>query len=196
VALVWACPITVKDYAAAGRTVPAPVLRCPRCATVLARDGTYRRWLCHHGARLEILIPRGRCRRCRVSHALLPDFVVAHHTHCVDTIAAAVSGRGGESVAPSTAAGWRRRFAAHHAALAAGVAAAQVAWGGDAPPRTPTPPLVELVVALWQAARRRAGRVPAPWRLWNLVTGTSWLATRVNSTWAGVGVVPVPGPSP
>jgi hypothetical protein len=126
-----------------------------------------------------------------MSHALLPSFVVAHHLDTAETMGAALAGRTGEVPAP-TVAGWRRRLRDNNAALTAGAAAAVVSLGAEAPRVQELEDPSSLVQVLWWAVASRVGmRAPRPWSLLNLVTGSSWLATRVKSSWVGVGVVPI-----
>jgi hypothetical protein len=127
---------------------------------------------------------------------LLPDFVVAHHLDSADTIAAAVHCLADAAVPASTVAGWRRRWRANHDDLVVGASAALVASSGVAPTGRLASSMPALVGALWLAARDRARTSPTPWRLLNLMTGTTWLAHRVNSSWAGVGLVPVAARGP
>lgn len=72
---------------------------------------------------------RGRCPGCAASHALLPDFVVAHHLDTADSIGAALLGQPVPPVPAITVAGWRRRWRANEADLVAGTAAAHVVLG-------------------------------------------------------------------
>ncbi|MHB1911151.1 MAG: hypothetical protein ACYCTI_03745 [Acidimicrobiales bacterium] len=131
------------------------------------------------------------------SHALLPDFVVAHRPDTAETSGAALAGALGSTVPASTVAGWRRRAWANQAALAAGIGAAVLTWSEDSHVVGADLDLPGHVTALWSAARRRTGAgLPRPWRLLNLVTGANWLATRVKSFWMGVGLVPVPARDP
>ncbi len=196
-AVTWPCHLDVEDYAGAGQTPFPPRLACPDCALPLALDGSYPRVVRHHGHLLRLRIRRGRCGPCGASHALLPDFVVAHRPDTAETSGAALAGAPGSSVPASTVAGWRRRALANHAALVAGVGAAAVTWSDDAHVVGADLDLAGLVMALWSSARWRTGPgLPRPWRLLNLVTGASWLATRVKSFWTGVGRVPVPAGDP
>ncbi len=134
---------------------------------------------------------RGRCRSCAVSHALLPEFVVAHHLDTADTTGAAVVGQPTPSVPATTVAGWRRRWRTNEADLVAGTAAAHVALAGDVVPDEWAATLAVLVLALWLAARERGAAWATPWRALNGITGMSWMARRVKSSWVGVGCGPV-----
>lgn len=191
-AVVFACPFSVASYVARAEGWAPERPSCPTCGGELSKDGTYPRWLRHRGARLRLRIQRGRCRRCGTSQALLPDFVVANHLDSIESIAAALEGHASAVPAP-TVAGWRRRLGANHAALVAGLRAGALAWGDDRAAWA-EPELSVLVRRLWRAAAMRVGpgRLPGPWPLLNVVSGSSWMATRVKSSWTGVGPMPVP----
>lgn len=195
-AVVWSCAMSVEEYADVGRAVPVPGVRCPLCRTPLRPDGGYPRQVRLRGRRHQLWVRRGRCARCATSHALLPDFVVAHRLDTTDTIAAALNGQPDPTLPVSTVAGWRRRRHTNHPDLVAGTGAALVSFSGTAPAGAAAHSLAALVAALWLAVRDRGGRASTPWRLLNAVTGTTWMACRVNSSWAGVGLVPVAARAP
>lgn len=188
--------MSVEDYASAGRDVPTPVVGCPRCRTRLRPDGGYPRLVRYRGQRHHLWVCRGRCTRCRSSHALFPDFVVAHHLDTADTIAAAVHGRGDPTLPASTVAGWRRRWHTNSSDLIDGTSAAFVAVTGTAPTGPGAESVAVLTAALWLAVRDRGGRASTPWRLLNAMSGTSWMARRVKSSWAGASHLPVPARGP
>src|SRR5262249_8033737 len=142
VVMVWPCTLPVDAYAAAGREVEFPRPPCPSCAGPLVWWSGYPRWLrapdrCH-----RIFVPRLRCGRCAVSHALLPAFVLAWRLD-----AAAAGGAGVAQVAGgacgirpaaaragvpyTTARGWVRRFRARAPALGIAFAALAVELGGE-----------------------------------------------------------------
>lgn len=122
--------------------------------------------------------------------------MVRHHLDPAETIAGAITGQHDEILPASTVAGWRRRWRANHNDLVAGVSAALVVFSGVAPSGPAAGSLPELTAALWLAASDRYHTSPSPWQLLNVITGTTWLAERVNSSWVGVGQVPVVGHSP
>jgi hypothetical protein len=72
VAIVWPCPLPVDVYVAAGRGVEFPRPECPSCAGPLVLWSGYRRHRRAAGRCRKIFVPRLRCGRCRVTHALLP----------------------------------------------------------------------------------------------------------------------------
>jgi hypothetical protein len=205
-AIVWACPLSVEDYAAAGRAVPVPRPDCPRCERPMAFEGSYRRVVRDGVSELVVRVRRARCPRCDVEHALLPDFLAGRGRYRVDTIGAAVAAAALALPAPggvpaSTTRAWRRGFRGREAELAAGMAAAAVVLG-DLAPRLPVdhgPTAVALaaVAAAWVAARRRRPRsTPSLWRFANAMVGGRLWSTRVELAWAlrGLPAAPAHGP--
>ncbi|MGH9247284.1 MAG: DUF6431 domain-containing protein [Acidimicrobiales bacterium] len=190
------CPVSVERYAAVGRAVPRPAAACPRCGERLRADGGYGRQVRANGRRHRVWVLRGRCSSCAASHALLPEFVLAHHLDTVDTIGAALVGQPDPALPATTVAGWRRRWRANRADLAVGAAAAHVALSGTIVTDDRAGSLPGLIVALWLAARERGAASATPWRSLNVITGMSWLARRRDSSWAGVGLVPVTARAP
>ena len=101
----------------------------------------YRRFVCPGGRCRGIRVPRLRCGRCRVSHALLPAFALAWRldaAEAVGSVIARVAG-GACGVRPAAAAagvpyttarGWARRFAARAGELAVSFSALAVELGG------------------------------------------------------------------
>ena len=187
--VVSPCPLSVEEYARGSGRAADPVLLSSLSRSLRPESG-YWRQVRHRGVRHRLWVHRARCTPCASTHALLPDFVVLHHLDSVDTIAAAVSGRTDLCLLATTAAGWRRRWRANHAELVAGISAALVAVSGVAPAGADASSLPALVAAVWLAVRDRARTSLTPWRLLNVMTGTTWLADRVNSSWAGIGRVP------
>jgi len=102
----------------------------------------YLRWV-RYGRTRRIWVRRATCRGCRVSHALLPAFLLARRLDAVEAIGAglawAVRRRGMRPIAArlgvphSTARDWRRRFRARAPTLAAGLAALAVEVAGSVP---------------------------------------------------------------
>jgi len=125
VAIVWPCPLTVDAYVAAGREVGFPRPECPSCAGPLVFWSGYRRHVREGGRCRKIFVPRLRCGRCRVSHALLPAFALAWRLDAVEVIGVLAEVAGGRcGVRPAaararvpytTARGCVRRFAARAA---------------------------------------------------------------------------------
>ena len=75
-AIVWPCRLSVAEYAAAGKVHRRDATGLPDCGRALIGWSVYWRWL-REGAERRIWIRRARCRSCRRTHALLPDFVHA-----------------------------------------------------------------------------------------------------------------------
>lgn len=159
------------------------------CGQRLAGWGGYWRWV--RGPRTEhVWIRRGRCTGCRRSHALLPDFLLAHRLDEVEVIGRSltlhVSGVSMRGVAEqlavplTTARGWQRRFQIRAPALAATFvafairldpAAVLLATNGEVA-------ALEALGAAWQRARARfEHRVPPIWRFWSFISGGYALGT-------------------
>ena len=192
-AVVWPCPYSIDSYIRAERAVRVPPLNCPRCRRPFVAAGGYQRHVRWRARRYVVWIRRGHCRACDATHALLPDFLIANHLDTVDDIAAAVTGPAPELPA-RTIAGWKRRYRANTWALHAGIAASVVARGG-----TPLVPddVATALDLLHRVLTDRYERVyPQRWRLLNVITGMSWMARRVKSHWAGVGLVPIGARAP
>ena len=75
--MVWPCPLPVEVYAELGRDVQFPRPDCPSCGARMVFWSGYRRFIRAGGRCRRIWVPRLRCGRCRVSHALLPAFALA-----------------------------------------------------------------------------------------------------------------------
>src|SRR5437762_9820514 len=124
VAIVWPCPLPVDAYVAAGRKVEVPRPACPSCGESLVFWSGYWRHVRAGGLAggrcPKIFVPRVRCGPCRVSHALLPAFVLAWRLDVAETVGAGIAeGAGGgcgvrpaaarRAVPRTTARGRRRR---------------------------------------------------------------------------------------
>ena len=141
-AIVWPCPLPVDAYVAAGREVEVPRPVCPSCAGPLVFWSGYWRHVRAAGRCPKIFVPRVRCGPCRVSHALLPAFVLAWRLDVAETVGAVLAevAGGGCGVRPAaarravpytTARGWVRRFRRRARELGAGFAALAVELGGE-----------------------------------------------------------------
>ena len=112
-AIVWPCPLPVDAYVAAGREVEVPRPACPSCAGPLVFWSGYWRHVRapSTGRCPKIFVPRLRCGPCRVSHALLPAFVLAWRLDTAETVGAVIAevAGGGCGVRPA-AARWRVRI--------------------------------------------------------------------------------------
>ena len=142
VAIVWPCSSSVEEYAAAGRAVRVPRVDCPDCGRPMGLWSGYERYL-RLGRVHRVWVRRAKCRPCRVTHALVPSFVLLRRLDAVEVIGVAleraVAGAGlrpvaaGLDVPHTTARDWRRRFRARAPALAVGLAALVVERGGGPP---------------------------------------------------------------
>jgi hypothetical protein len=146
-------------------------------------------------------VPRLRCGRCRVSHALLPAFVLAWRLDAAEVIGVVIadvaSGRcgvrpaaGRAGVPYTTARGWVRRFAARAPRLGAGFAALAVELGG--PAITPPAGAARLALAAIGAAFTAASGLPGwaglgAWRFASSVSGGTLIAANITSPFLMVG---------
>ncbi|MHB1535760.1 MAG: hypothetical protein ACYC1D_14370 [Acidimicrobiales bacterium] len=207
--IVWPCKLNVDAYVAAGREVTVPRPDCPGCGVAMGRWGGYERKL-RVGVDRVVWFRRVRCEPCAVSHAMIPAFCLVGRLDGVEVIgpalAAGVSGSPDREVAEridlpvTTVRGWRRRHRDRAPLLVAGVVAVVVGLGAVAPRLSGDPERasVEVVGALWAAAKARLGERAGPaWRCWAVVTGGTALAPNTNPPWTGGGIgallVPVPG---
>ena len=198
-AIIWPCTLTSSSYAAAGKSIVAPALRCPICLVWLMQWGGYWRWLRAPLLIERIWIRRGRCRLCRRTHALLPDLVLVRR---LDEVA--VIGRGMAlkiivnvglrpiaehlDVPHTTLRTWWRRFQARSPTLQARCSALAVALDG-------TPVVlatsgeraaVDALQMVWQRANVRFGEAVGDlWRFWSRISGGQALGTNMTSPWAG-----------
>ena len=199
VAIVWPCSSSVEEYAAAGRAVRVPRVDCPDCGRPMGLWSGYERYL-RLGRVHRVWVRRAKCRPCRVTHALVPSFVLLRRLDAVEVIGVAleraVAGAGlrpvaaGLDVPHTTARDWRRRFRARAPALAVGLAALVVVLGGAAPALpagSEVAALAALGAAAWQVRYRAGALAPTRWRLGAVVTGGGWLATTTSPPWAGLG---------
>lgn len=211
-AIVWACALSVDEYAAAGRAVVVPRADCPACATAMGFWSGYERSVRHRGPALKLWVRRARCQRCRASHALVPSFCLVGRLDDVEVIGAVLTAvvdeaRGVRPVAEeadvphTTARDWVRRFCRRAALIGAAFAAVAVEVSGLAPSFAMPPAVGEQALAAihqaFTAVAARAG--PALSSLWcfvALVTGGTLLATNTNPLSIVLGrrrlIVPVP----
>ena len=127
-AIVWPCTLSVDAYAAAERNVEVPRAECPSCRGPMVFWSGYLRFVRHEGRAHRIWVPRGRCRPCSATHALLPAFVVLHRLDSIETIGDVLeSSTSGGGVRPAaerlgvphtTARGWVRSFGRRARSLA------------------------------------------------------------------------------
>jgi hypothetical protein len=89
-AVPWACPLTVEEYASAGRGVEVPRPDCPSCGRPMTFEGWYPRLVRIFPTTWRIFIRRAVCNRCGNGHALLPDFVTRGRLDHIGVIGAGV----------------------------------------------------------------------------------------------------------
>ena len=146
-------------------------------------------------------MPRLRCGRCRVSHALLPAFALAWRLDAAEAVGgviARVAGAGcgvrpaaaAAGVPHTTARGWVRRFAARAGELAVSFSALAVELGAEAV--RPLADLLRSAVAAIGAAFTAAAALPGwaalgRWRFASAVTGGSLLAANASSPFLIIG---------
>jgi hypothetical protein len=184
VAIVWPCPLPVDAYVAAGRWVVGPRPACPSCAGLMVWWAGYWRYVREAGRCQKIFVPRLRCRRCRVTHALLPAFVLVGRLDVVETVGGVigeVAGRGcgarpaaeRAGVPHTTAREWLRRFRDRAAGTGVAFAALAVELGGEA--LRPAVDAVQFAFAAVRAAFAAAVGLSG-WLavgLWRFVSATS-----------------------
>ena len=211
-AIVWACALSVDEYAAAGRALVVPRPDCPACATAMAFWSGYERSVRHRGPALKLWVRRARCRRCGASHALVPSFCLVGRLDDVEAIGAVLTAVVGEArgvrpvakeadVPHTTARDWVRRFCRRAALIGAAFAAVAVEVAGLAPSLPAGRGLGEhalgAIRSTFATVRSRAGpALPALWCFVALVTGGRLLATNTNPLSIVLGrrllIVPVP----
>jgi hypothetical protein len=161
----------------------------------------YRRYVREAGLCRKIFIPRLRCRSCRVTHALLPAFLLAWRLDAAEVIgiviaevAGGVSGvrpaghRAG--VPDTTARGWVRRFTARAPALGVAFAALSVELGGEAvrPPADAGRFALAAIGAAFDAAAGLPGWLAlGVWRFASAVSGGRLVTANTISPWLVVG---------
>jgi len=146
-------------------------------------------------------VPRLRCGRCGVTHALLPAFVLAWRLDVAETVGAVIAevASGACGVRPAaaragvphtTARGWVRRFGARAPELGVAFAALAVELGGDAV--RPVADAGGFALAAIGAAFGAAAGLPGwlavgVWRFASSVSGGSLIAANATSPWLMVG---------
>ena len=210
VSMVWPCLLSVEAYASAGRGVDVPRLECPRCAMPMCLWAGYRRWVRSAGRCWWIFVPRQRCARCVITHAVLPAFVLAGRLDVADSIGwvleTVASGAVGVrraavsvSVAHTTAREWQRRFTARAGELGVAFAGLCAELGG--PVLAPLADVVAGAVAAIGAAFTAVCEFPgwaglSRWRFASAVSGGGVLAANTISPFLVVGkrrfLAPVP----
>lgn len=194
VAIVWPCPLSVDAYVDAGRGIEVPRPQCPSCDTPTGWWSGYWRHARHGGLCHRLFIPRVRCGRCQVSHALLPAFLLVGRLDVVETIGSVIEevASGAVGVRPAarrvdvphtTAREWWRRFRGRAERLAVAFAALAVDLGGAAvtPLRHLEGWALAAMAAAWDAAAGLPGWAALGW--WRFVSaacGAMLIATNTN----------------
>jgi hypothetical protein len=196
VSIVWAWRESVAEYVAAGQQVVAPLPECPACHRQLGKWSGYWRWVRYPVDQRRIWIRRTRCRPCRSSHALLPDFLFFRRLDEVATIGQVLALRAGVEIElralarrfdlpRETLRGWWDRFRARSPTLLAEVV--EVAIDLDAAPldlrQSGEAVVFEALDQTLHRARRRFGeqRVGEVWRFWSRISGGKVLTTNTST---------------
>jgi hypothetical protein len=145
----------------------------------------------------KIFVPRLRCGCCRVSHALLPAFVLAWRLDVAETVGAVIAqvagGRCGvrpaaerAGVPYTTARDWVRRFSVRAGGLGAAFAALAVELGGEpVVPRPAADPRGFALAAVGAAFGAAAGLpgwlAVGCWRFASAVSGGRLIAANTGS---------------
>ena len=194
-AIVWPCSLPVDAYVAAGRQVEFPRPDCPSCAGPLVFWYGYRRYVRMAGRCQKIFVPRVRCGRCAVTHALLPAFVLAGRLDVAESVGGVIGevagGAGGVrpaaarlGVPHTTAREWLRRFGARAGELGVAFAALAVELGGEAirPAADPAGFALAAIAAAFDAACALPGwLVLGLWRFAVAVSGGRLIAASKGS---------------
>lgn len=167
----------------------------------MMRWSGYRRFIRLDGLCRAVFVPRARCGRCRVTHALLPAFVVVGRLDVVETIGAVIEEVAGgplgvrpaataADVPHTTARGWVRRFGSRAARLSVAFAALAVELGGEVVDVVGdlTGAALAAIASAFELARSLVGwdRL-GPWRFASAVSGGRLIATNTNSPYLIVG---------
>lgn len=200
-AIVWPCPTTVEQYAAAGRAADVPRPDCPGCGGAMTRWSGYRRIVRDVERDHSIFVPRLRCGACGATHALVPAFCLTMRLSCTATIGAVleevVDGPGGlrpaarrHGVIHETARGWVRRFRRRSTEIAARFAALVVELSGEVV--TPLDDVAAYALAAIRAAYAAACGLPGwsgidLWRFVAVVSGGGLLSTNTSSPYLVIG---------
>jgi hypothetical protein len=194
VVIIWPCSLSPLSYAAVGKSIVVPRLRCPNCLVWLMRWGGYWRWLRAPLLIERVWIRRGRCGVCRRTHALLPDLVLARRLDEVAIIgrgiALKVIGHVGLrpvaehlEVPHTTLRSWWRRYRARSPTLLGHCTALAVALDGTPVMLTTSGERAALDVlqVAWQRAHDRFGEaVGGLWQFWSRISGGHALG--INTT--------------
>jgi hypothetical protein len=211
-AIVWPCPVLVEEYVALGRDFQVPRPNCPGCCAPMTFSSGYRRWVRVKGVCHRLWIRRGRCRPCRVSHALIPSFCLLGRLDVVASVGEAIVSvvMGATGVRPvaerlqvpfTTARDWVRKFTRSARRLWAGFSALSVRFSGLAPDLggdTPAKGALAAIVHAWELAAERldASLVLELFGFASVVTSGAMISSTTNPPWLVLGkkrfIPPVP----
>jgi hypothetical protein len=193
VVMVWPCGLSVDEYVEAGRQVDVPRPDCVACAVPMGWWSGYWRHLRAGGLCHRVFIPRVRCSACRVTHALLPAFLLCGRLDVVETIGSVLvevaAGRGVRPAAErvdvphTTARDWWRRFRERAERLAVAFAALAVELGGVTvgPSRRVEGWALAAMAAAWEAAAGLPGWVRlGRWRFCSAACGAMLIAANTD----------------
>jgi transposase-like protein len=201
VSIVWPCSLSVDEYVAAGHDIEVPRPDCPMCSTSMTFWSGYRRFVRWPGGEQRIFVPRARCRRCEVTHALLPSFVLVKRLDVTETIVGVVEELVGGQLgcrraakrigrSHTTVRGWARRFLAQAQRYTVMFAALAVELGGSVP--TMASDVGRSAFLAMRAAFRSALSLPGWLSIGfsgfvSAVTGGRLISTNTNSLYLIVG---------
>jgi hypothetical protein len=198
VVMVWPCPLSVESYVAAGRDVAVPRLSCESCSVPMIFWSGYERSVRAEGRCHRLWIARMRCGACRVSHGLLPSFLLAGRLDEVDTIGVALTevAAGAMSIGRvalrldvpfTTVRGWARRFTVRAPVWWSGFVSLTVEFGGTIPRSWPSAVPAAAIAAMgWAhaaALARHDSRTGSLWSFVSVVCGGVLITTNTDPPW-------------
>ena len=161
----------------------------------------YRRDVRYESRYAKLFVRRARCRACRVTHALLPGFVLQRRLdaseaigHAICEVIEASSGvrptAASLGIPDTTARGWLRRFREQAARIGAAFSALAVELGGEVV--RPLGDAARLALSAMRAAFTRAAELPGwsfvgLWQFCSAVSGGALLATNTDSPYLVIG---------
>ena len=146
----------------------------------------------------RLWIARARCSSCRVSHALLPNFLLVGRLDGVDTVGRALAEVASKSMSIGRAAGvldvpfttvrgWVRRFTATASVWWSGFASLTVEFGGAIPTAWPSAVPAAAISAMgWAhqaASARHEMRTGSLWPFVSVVCGGRLVTTNTDPPW-------------
>ena len=211
VVMVWPCSLSVEEYVAAGHDVAVPRPSCPGCSKLMMLWSGYERSVRAGGRFHRLWIVRARCSPCRVSHALIPSFLLVGRLDVVETVGRALAGvtagivsigavAGVLDVPFTTVRGWVRRFTVRAPLWWSGFAALAVEVGGTIPKSWPSAVPAAAIAAMgWAhqaASARHDARTGSLWSFVSVVCGGLLVTTNTDPPWRVFGNRRFMPPSP